>query len=358
MRIIVGVCVLLLLLSAPPASRGQDGPPRPAAQRPYDPTAWWANVDSSVAEAGMRHWMRIETGLDRIAGEHPAHATRARSLKAKAQSMYEAAAGVIDRHFAGVQASWREDIDDWKKHLAKLGTPGDPKAFLDELEGRLSGETSGSEDATLLAFAPRYAERPEAELEDKLLSKVSTRGLETAKGVWVSMTLPRSWSFKQPEDQQVVVVRRSHAGVGDAMLRLTIVDLPANELKEINEQGGAKVMAAPDLITQAGGTFVEGGAAKLGGDETAWTRYIVSAASEAGAVKLIVWSLHTFHAGNYVNLQFSVTCQAKQEGDLASDDAMKARFEHYRPLFERIVGSATFEPGAPGAPKPEPPPSR
>ncbi len=313
----------------------------PAASKPIDPTAWWTQVDPSAARMALRHWMRIEFGLDRIAKDHPKLSDRARALKSNAASAYNAAAEVIDKHFARVDKEWREDVDDYKQHLAKQGTPSEPEEFLKEVERGLKAGVGG-EAELLLAFAPRYAERPLAEIEDGFTVPLSTRGLAGAKGVDLSMVLPRSWMFEEPANERIALARHSHAGAGEVLMTLIVADVPADELKQIKEQGGAKVLADPDSITQAGGTLVKTGMGTIGKEEAAWTRYLLTADGEGSALKVLVWSIHAFHDGKYVNLQFQLMSKAKDKSGLAGDDAMRTRFEHYRPLLEKIVGSAAF----------------
>jgi hypothetical protein len=138
------------------------------------------------------------------------------------------------------------------------------------------------------------------------------------------------------------VVRGSRCGAGEVTLVLIIKEVPEDEREELIRAGGAAALADPEFITLAGGTLVDAGTTKLGGEDAPWNTYLITQAEGDAAATVMVWSLHALHEGKYANVQFQITNTAGAKADLPSDDWMKMRLSYYRPLLEKIVESAAL----------------
>ncbi len=312
------------------------------SSKPLDATGWMDRVQPDAVRPMLFHWYGMRARLEKIGASDPALAERAKKALKLAEERFAGAVGAIDAHYGKAGASWREDVEDIKQTVAKRPLEGEPEKNLKRIETELAGGPSEEPIGLLLAFSPRYNEAPQAEIADGFRAPLSTRGLEDASGLDMSMVMPESWNYKEPTSENIVLVRRSHGGAGDAQFVVFVKEIPEDERADLARGGGARAFADPDYVKLLGGRPLDRGERKVGGEDAFWTRFFVTQDKNEPPVKAVIWSLHMFQDKWYVNLQWSVARAGATPEALPSDEQLTARLEHYRPLIETVLESVVF----------------
>lgn len=130
--------------------------------------------------------------------------------------------------------------------------------FLAEMKARAKGQVPDGILASLLSAHSRYSANPALEMTEGWKRQFRSEGLEKAKDVDFSISVPVSWSARDGNRPNILQVFQSQAGHGPAMCNLIVAKLPSREGTPILKED-MKAMVGTEALKETvpkGGTFV------------------------------------------------------------------------------------------------------
>ncbi len=148
-------------------------------------------------------------------------------------------------------------------------TPDVAAAFLDQVEARARGEIESPVLESLLAV--KYKDNPAREYSDGFRQRFDTDGTGKARGIRLSLRLPRSWAAREGERPHIVKKWTTEGGTGREILMLDIRDadgydrdkreierfLRSGEVRQVVPQGGVLIASGPFTVEGRPGYWVD-----------------------------------------------------------------------------------------------------
>lgn len=279
--------------------------------------------------------------VSRIAREFPALANRATMASQSFALRFEPAVNGIDSTMtAANSAEWgkikRAITKDIKQAVdSQALTSSAAGAFLDQVVARSKGQIETPVLETLLLFHPSYMAQPASEMLDGFKQKYVCDGSGKAKGVALSIEVPKSWKFSDGERPNVVKKFLSANGSGYESVMLMIMSAPMDmqsEMKELAASDRSAAELAKESLPEEA-RFLEAGALTIEGLPGYWCRYSTKMTRVRSVVESDNIAYTVFWKKNMIQIQ----CQVATSLD--GERLNKTGFGRYAKLFELVANS-------------------
>ncbi len=305
------------------------------------PSPTWAlNVNAKAIEGLSQAYGFIvgqEYMLDRISKKYPDLASSAELARARFASTFPDIKTRLEAELRS--ALGPANFDQLAKKIAgtrhttldrQTVTPDAAAKFLDQVQGRARGEIESPMLEYLLAV--KYANNPAREYSDGFRRRFDTDGTGKARGIKLSLRLPRSWAARDGERPHIVKKWTTEGGTGLEILMLHIRDAEGYDpdKREIERflRSGEVRQAVPD-----GALHLASGAFTVEGRPGYWIDMKLTQERVGVAVYQRMLMYQLFFRGQAIGIM----CQtAGQPQNAAKVDDSLSRF---RPLCQAVVNS-------------------
>ena len=304
---------------------------------------WRDNVSSSDIVKTTGFWQGQQLTLERIRTTLPELARQASIRSLELEAAFGPAIDKMNEYARSKTSDWDEFVTQSRDRVASGLLDADitldqGEAYLLETEGRLRGQMVSPVREIILAFHPEYRDNPARELADGMKIEYSSKGLDKAGDLQLSMHHPASWKNTPGRLPHVVSTFRSDAGHGGASCLILVRKLKPDEELEWTEQTLRELSSREGLARdQPSAHFLEAGTTTLAGQFATWTKYQLTQESIGIHAKLMGQTYNLQYDAYYISLQLFVSVTRSRAQDLPTDKEMEALFRKYDVLFRLMT---------------------
>jgi hypothetical protein len=238
---------------------------------------------------------------------------------------------------------WPEFQDGMRTQMDQLEAGSDCSepdaiAFLNEVERRSRGEMPIQILQTLISVNPRYVKNPALELIEGWKQTFNTEGHPKAKGIDLTISLPKSWFRREGNRPNIIQFFQSGVGHGQLMCSLMTLKIPLQPGEAFSRNEAAKLLQPNGLkdMVPENATYIEAKSIALERSPAAYIVYDIEEQRLDLIIPMRVTQFVMISGDSMIFIQFMID-GTKNGPDTTFDDLQEQYFATFLTIANTLV---------------------